>query len=82
MKARSRNVLGDRPRCPMEVPSVRPETPMKNVSLIIILACLSMLGAFSTDTYLPSFPSIAAEFRIGLDVVQQGLSPSTSWRWQ
>ena len=55
---------------------------MKNVSLIIILACLSMLGAFSTDTYLPSFPSIAAEFRIGLDVVQQGLSPSTSWRWQ
>lgn len=47
---------------------------MKNVSLIIILACLSMLGAFSTDTYLPSFPSIAAEFRIGLDVVQQTLT--------
>ncbi|HVJ57304.1 MAG TPA: hypothetical protein VM574_05665 [Terrimicrobiaceae bacterium] len=47
---------------------------MKNVFLIIILACLSMLGAFSTGTYLPSFPSIAAEFRIGLDVVQQGLS--------
>lgn len=33
-----------------------------------------MLGAFSTDTYLPSFPSIAAEFRIGLDVVQQTLT--------
>jgi DHA1 family bicyclomycin/chloramphenicol resistance-like MFS transporter len=33
-----------------------------------------MLGAFSTDTYLPSFPSIAAEFQIGLDVVQQTLT--------
>jgi MFS transporter, DHA1 family, multidrug resistance protein len=47
---------------------------MKNLSLIIILACLSMLGAFSTDTYLPSFPSISEEFRIGLDVVQQTLT--------
>ncbi|HEY6677221.1 MAG TPA: multidrug effflux MFS transporter [Terrimicrobium sp.] len=47
---------------------------MKNLLLIIILACLSMLGAFSTDTYLPSFPSIADEFRIGLDVVQQTLT--------
>ena len=41
---------------------------MKNRVIIIILAGLSMLGAFSTDTYLPSFPSIAAEFQIGLDV--------------
>ncbi len=47
---------------------------MKNPLLIIILACLSMLGAFSIDTYLPSFPSIAAEFQIGLDVVQQTLT--------
>jgi MFS transporter, DHA1 family, multidrug resistance protein len=47
---------------------------VKNLLLIIILACLSMLGAFSTDTYLPSFPSIAAEFQIGLDVVQQTLT--------
>jgi DHA1 family bicyclomycin/chloramphenicol resistance-like MFS transporter len=47
---------------------------MKNLSLIIILACLSMLGAFSTHTYLPSFPSISEEFRIGLDVVQQTLT--------
>jgi DHA1 family bicyclomycin/chloramphenicol resistance-like MFS transporter len=47
---------------------------VKNILLIIILACLSMLGAFSTDTYLPSFPSIAAEFRIGLDAVQQTLT--------
>ena len=47
---------------------------MKNVPLIIILACLSMLGAFSTDTYLPSFPSIAVEFQIGLDIVQQTLT--------
>ena len=50
------------------------EALVKNILLIIILACLSMLGAFSTDTYLPSFPSIAAEFRIGLDVVQQTLT--------
>ena len=33
-----------------------------------------MLGAFSIDTYLPSFPSIAAEFQIGLDIVQQTLT--------
>jgi MFS transporter, DHA1 family, multidrug resistance protein len=33
-----------------------------------------MLGAFSTDTYLPSFPSIAAEFQISLDIVQQTLT--------
>jgi DHA1 family bicyclomycin/chloramphenicol resistance-like MFS transporter len=47
---------------------------VKNPLLIIILACLSMLGAFSIDTYLPSFPSIAAEFQIGLGVVQQTLT--------
>ena len=50
------------------------EAFVKNLLLIIILACLSMLGAFSTDTYLPSFPSIADEFRVGLDVVQQTLT--------
>jgi hypothetical protein len=50
------------------------ESFVKNRLLIIILACLSMLGAFSTDTYLPSFPSIAAEFQIGLDIVQQTLT--------
>ena len=43
---------------------------MKNRLLITVLACLSMLGALSTDTDLPSFPSIAA-FQIGLDLVQQ-----------
>ncbi|HEY5742058.1 MAG TPA: multidrug effflux MFS transporter [Terrimicrobiaceae bacterium] len=47
---------------------------MKNRLLILILAGLSMLGAFSTDTYLPSFRSIAAEFQIGRDVVQQTLT--------
>ena len=40
-----------------------PEPFVKNLLLIVILACLSMLGAFSTDTYLPSFPSIAANFK-------------------
>jgi DHA1 family bicyclomycin/chloramphenicol resistance-like MFS transporter len=33
-----------------------------------------MLGALSTDTYLPSFPSIAAEFHLGIDAVQQTLT--------
>ena len=33
-----------------------------------------MLGAFSIDTYLPSFPSIAAEFHLGVDAVQQTLT--------
>ena len=47
---------------------------MKKRLLIIILACLSMLGPFSIDTYLPSFPSIAAEFEIDLDIVQQTLT--------
>jgi MFS family permease len=47
---------------------------VKNRLLIIILPGLSMLGAFSTDTYLPSFPSIATEFQIGLDIVQQTLT--------
>ena len=33
-----------------------------------------MLGAFSIDTYLPSFPSIAAEFHLSIDTVQQTLT--------
>ena len=33
-----------------------------------------MLGPFSIDTYLPSFPSIAAEFHLGIDTVQQTLT--------
>jgi len=33
-----------------------------------------MLGAFSTDTYLPSFHAIARDFRVGIDAVQQTLT--------
>ncbi len=33
-----------------------------------------MLGPFSIDTYLPSFRSIAAEFHLGVDAVQQTLT--------
>ena len=47
---------------------------MKHIFFIILLGCLSMLGAFSIDTYLPSFPSIAAEFHLGIDAVQQTLT--------
>jgi DHA1 family bicyclomycin/chloramphenicol resistance-like MFS transporter len=33
-----------------------------------------MLGPFSIDTYLPSFRSIAAEFHLRADAVQQTLT--------
>lgn len=42
--------------------------------LTIILAGLSMVGAFSIDTFLPSFPAIAQEYTISMAMVQQSLS--------
>jgi DHA1 family bicyclomycin/chloramphenicol resistance-like MFS transporter len=35
---------------------------------------MSMIGPFSIDTYLPSFPAIAAEFGVGLGAMAQTLS--------
>jgi DHA1 family bicyclomycin/chloramphenicol resistance-like MFS transporter len=35
---------------------------------------MSMIGPFSIDTYLPSFPDIAAEFGVGLGAMAQTLS--------
>ena len=33
-----------------------------------------MVGAFAVDTFLPSFPAIAADFSVGIAAVQQALS--------
>lgn len=43
-------------------------------TLALMLAALAMLGPFSIDTYLPSFPSIAADLRVDAVYVQQTLS--------
>lgn len=42
--------------------------------LTLIAALLSMLGPFSIDTYLPSFPDIETEFGIGRAMLSQSLS--------
>ena len=42
--------------------------------LTLILAGLAMLGPFATDTFLPSFPAIAANFDVSPVAVQQTLS--------
>jgi DHA1 family bicyclomycin/chloramphenicol resistance-like MFS transporter len=43
-------------------------------TLTIILGGLAMVGAFSVDTFLPSFPAIAADFAVDPALVQQTLS--------
>lgn len=43
-------------------------------SLTLTLAGLAMVGAFAIDTFLPSFPAIAADFSIDVALVQQTLS--------
>lgn len=43
-------------------------------TLSLVLAALAMLGPFSIDTYLPSFPSIAADLHVDPVFVQQTLS--------
>jgi len=42
--------------------------------LAVTVALLSMLAPFSIDTYLPSFPDIAAEFAVSPVYLQQTLS--------
>jgi DHA1 family bicyclomycin/chloramphenicol resistance-like MFS transporter len=42
--------------------------------LTLTLAGLAMVGAFAIDTFLPSFPAIAADFKIDVALVQQTLS--------
>lgn len=45
-----------------------------NLSLTLVLAMCTMLGALGIDTYLPSFHAIAQEFGVGPAAVQQTLS--------
>lgn len=39
-----------------------------------IIALMTMVGPFTLDTYLPSFPEIAAEFGVGLGAMAQTVS--------
>ena len=45
-----------------------------NIKLTIVAALLAMLGPFSIDTYLPSFPAIEQEFSISRATLSQSLS--------
>ncbi len=47
-------------------------TPAKG--LTIIIAMMSMIGPFTIDTYLPSFPAIEAEFGISRALLSQSLA--------
>ncbi|MDQ6964336.1 MAG: multidrug effflux MFS transporter [Mariprofundales bacterium] len=44
-----------------------------NTPLTLLAALLSMLGPFTIDTYLPSFPDIATEFAISRSLLSQSL---------
>lgn len=52
-------------------PHAAPATPP---ALAVILAALAMIGPFTIDTYLPSFPHIGAEFAATPAQLQQTLS--------
>jgi DHA1 family bicyclomycin/chloramphenicol resistance-like MFS transporter len=47
---------------------------MKHLKTALIIAALSTLGPFSTDTYFPSFPALAAHFHVSIIQVQSTLS--------
>jgi len=51
-----------------------PHTARSTRGLALLLACLSALGPFSIDTYLPSFPDIGAQLGATPLEVQQTLS--------
>ena len=42
--------------------------------LIVTIALLSMVGPFSIDTYLPSFPELESQFSISRDVLLQSIA--------
>jgi DHA1 family bicyclomycin/chloramphenicol resistance-like MFS transporter len=48
--------------------------PVSAPLLVVILGALAMIGPFSVDTYLPSFPSIARDFAATPLELQQTLS--------
>jgi len=47
---------------------------VKHLKTTLIVAALSTLGPFSTDTYFPSFPALAAHFQVSEIQVQATLS--------
>ncbi len=53
---------------------VHREPIVKNGTLTLVLAGLTMVGPFAIDTFLPSFPAIAQHFDVSMAVVQQTLS--------
>jgi DHA1 family bicyclomycin/chloramphenicol resistance-like MFS transporter len=48
--------------------------PARTGALALLLAALAMIGPFSIDTYLPSFPAIEADLRVSSMHIQQTLS--------
>ena len=55
-----------------EVPVAHSETPPKHLTLVIAL--LTMIGPFTIDTYLPSFPAIEAEYGVSRALLSQSLA--------
>ncbi len=55
-----------------EVPVAHGENPPKHLTLIVAL--LTMIGPFTIDTYLPSFPAIEAEFEVSRALLSQSLA--------
>jgi DHA1 family bicyclomycin/chloramphenicol resistance-like MFS transporter len=48
--------------------------PIKHWEFALLMAALAALGPFSVDTYFPSFPAIAAYYRVSLLEVQSTLT--------
>ena len=48
--------------------------PAGSRGLVVVVALLSMLGPFTIDTYLPSFPDIESELGVGTAAMVQTLS--------
>jgi DHA1 family bicyclomycin/chloramphenicol resistance-like MFS transporter len=55
-----------------EMAVVHNQNPPKHLTLIVAL--LTMIGPFTIDTYLPSFPAIEAEFAVSRALLSQSLA--------
>jgi len=55
----------------MSIDSIN-ETPPRHLTLVVAL--LTMIGPFSIDTYLPSFPTIEADFGVSRALLSQSLA--------
>lgn len=49
-------------------------TKTKRLQIAFLLGSLSLLGAFTIDTYLPAFPTIVEEFHTNASLVQVSLT--------